>query len=88
MSKEISCDLCPNTFTSRNGLSHHMKTHSWVKKYNCPQCNKSFGLKGNLKKHALIHKHKRTQCNFSCKHSSDLKTHIKKHTGEKLNQAT
>ena len=70
MSKQMSWELCPKTFTSRSGLSNHKQVHSGVKKYKCAQCNKSFGRDEHLKKHSLIHTgekpHKCRHCNYSC----------------------
>ena len=57
-----------------------------VKKYMCPQCNKSFNIKSNLKTHILIHTgeklHKCTMCDFAANRVHHLKMHILKHTGE------
>ena len=57
-----------------------------VKKYMCPQCNKSFNIKSNLKTHILIHTgkkpHKCTLCDFAANRVHHLKMHILKHTGE------
>ena len=57
-----------------------------VKKYMCPQCNKSFNIKSNLKTHILIHTgekpHKCTMCDFAANRVHHLKMHMLKHTGE------
>ena len=57
-----------------------------VKKYMCPQCNKSFNIKSNLKTHILIRTgekpHKCTMCDFEANRVHHLKMHILKHTGE------
>ena len=82
-----SCDQCPKTFSSRQGLRQHLQTHKEnVKKYMCPQCNKSFNIKSNLKTHILIHTgekpHKCTMCDFAANRVHHLKMHILKHTGK------
>ena len=82
-----SCDQCPKTFSSRQGLRQHLQTHKEnVKKYMCPQCNKSFNIKSNLKTHILIHTgekpHKCTMCDFAANRVHHLKMHMLKHTGE------
>ena len=83
MTKQISCDLCPEIFTSRRGLYYHKQIHSGVKikKYNCLQCNKSFSTNSNLNIHSLIHSgerpHECTQCNFLCSDPSYFRRHIK-----------
>ena len=46
MEDRKSCDLCPKNFAGSGSLYNHRKTHSRDKKYNCSQCNKSFGTAG------------------------------------------
>ena len=57
-----------------------------VKKYMCPQCNKSFNIKSNLKTQILIHTgekpHKCTMCDFAANRVHHLKMHMWKHNGE------
>ena len=53
--EKFSCDVCLKTFAYRSNLSQHKKIHSGVKKYSCPQCNKSFVL--NHHEEALNHSH-------------------------------
>ena len=70
MADRKSCDLCPKAFALYSGGFYaHRQSHSGGKRYNCPQCNKSFGRADHLKTHSLIHTeekpHKCTQCNYS-----------------------
>ncbi|MCP9263792.1 Protein glass [Dirofilaria immitis] len=68
-------------------LQEHMRTHSGMKHYNCPKCQKNFTRKWNFKRHIQFHDGVKPYNCPQCKRNFALKftltTHIRTHTGEK-----
>ncbi len=50
------CSKCSKTFTSRQGLRHHMLgIHLGVRKYKCSHCDAGFVTLNNLRDHERLH---------------------------------
>lgn len=58
----LSCNICNKTFSAKQGLSNHIKSHSNV--HSCKNCNKIFRDAYNLKKHVMV---KNNGCGFPIK---------------------
>ena len=85
--KPYNCDVCKQSFRTKNNLNYHKKTHSDVRAYKCNNCNHAFIDKGGLNQHRRIHSGERP---FKCKicekaftQSGNFIRHKKIHTGEK-----
>ena len=81
---EIRCLYCSSSFTTRNALIIHIRTHT----YECHACGVTFSQRGSLKSH--IQRRHIGEKNFKCgdcgaafAHADDLKKHAVIHAGEK-----
>ncbi|XP_061390303.1 zinc finger and BTB domain-containing protein 14 [Musca vetustissima] len=83
----LSCEICGNTFNSRQVLNVHMKIHRQEKTHECEICFKRFITACNLQAHMRIHTgEKPFECKFCGRRFSDRSTHIRHeriHTNEK-----
>ena len=62
---------CTKSFTSKNGLFIHTRSHTGEKPYSCDQCPKRFVSASNLRDHRMIHWREKTHSNikpFTCMH--------------------
>lgn len=50
-----TCDRCPREFTSKRGLTLHMRTHSEVKPLQCQSCHQRFATSKALLDHRRLH---------------------------------
>lgn len=50
-----SCNICMKSFTSKYGLTRHLRTHVDADKYKCLTCGRCFNDKSNLIQHERIH---------------------------------
>ena len=55
--RKILCEVCGNSFTSREALRKHILTHSDGSNYHCPSCDKSYSLYHNLIRHIKAEDH-------------------------------
>jgi hypothetical protein len=87
--KKFICPFknCQKSYTLKNVLLAHLRTHYGIKPFVCSYCNKSFNEKGNLKTHVRIHTGERPfkckKCNKGFKALGQLKDHLISHTGFK-----
>ena len=88
-SKKFICPFknCQRSYTLKNILLAHLRTHYGIKPFICSYCSKSFNEKGNLKTHIRIHTGERPfkckKCNKGFKALGQLKDHLISHTGFK-----
>eukprot|EP00457_Paulinella_chromatophora_P002865 gb/GEZN01002870.1/.p1 GENE.gb/GEZN01002870.1/~~gb/GEZN01002870.1/.p1 ORF type:complete len:692 (+),score=31.98 gb/GEZN01002870.1/:101-2176(+) len=82
------CPHCALTFTSKDELTSHLRTHNNGKKpHSCTECNRSFARLGNLKVHKRVHTGEQpygcAECGLNFTFSNALKAHIRSHQDEK-----
>ena len=53
--KNFHCPHCDKSFSQRNKLTYHVRTHSGEKPFSCPECGRAFSLLWNLKTHLRTH---------------------------------
>lgn len=49
------CPVCNRTFTHKNSLAYHVRTHAGERPHQCEICGKSFFANGALKVHMRVH---------------------------------
>lgn len=75
------CPKCGNIIT-KNHLARHIKAHDSEKKYNCPDCSKSFYRKTHLNRHADIHNEITYRC-LICNQNIIRKDNFERHMNKK-----
>merc|ERR1712129_522398 len=53
--KDIFCEQCPSSFSSKQQLNQHLVRHGEEKQFECDVCDKMFKAKAALKVHSNIH---------------------------------
>ena len=80
--KDIKCETCDKTFSSKCNLKRHIKSvHEGVRDHKCEQCEKSFYYSHHLNTHIkAVHEglknHKCDTCDKVFAYKSRLRTHI------------
>ena len=88
--KTHKCEACSLAFLTKGRLLQHMKTHTDIKPYKCPRCEKHFGQLSYLKTH-MKRSHateKMFSCNICFKSFAQkyiLNKHMKSHIGKQEN---
>ncbi len=80
------CSLCGKGFTTKSGLTYHLKTLSCKKSYSCSECDNSFIQKDSLTEHLRIHTGEKpyscSECGKRFIQKRGLTYHLKTHTEE------
>lgn len=62
-SRVYVCDACGRSFTKKERLMLHERTHSGERPFECETCGRRFSLAGNLRRHLPLHSgHKPFMC--------------------------
>ncbi|KAL4238813.1 hypothetical protein ACF0H5_003520 [Mactra antiquata] len=88
-----TCQVCGHVFTSKTGLSNHIKhTHMNIRKYQCHMCpyagKSAKRLKEHIMTHTGSHPYSCDQCSFTCVQAYQLTSHQRTHTGDKPYKCT
>ena len=80
--KKHKCDFCAKTYFYKNELTNHIFVHHDGKRFQCDECDVSFGSRRGLQLHRKtvhlkISNYKCRFCGKLCTQKSNLKTHIK-----------
>ena len=84
---DFKCAECGKDFTTRQGLTRHVLTHTGEKPYSCEVCGKNFTQQSNLAKHVRTHTGEKPYscevCGKCFSVACNLTKHMRTHTGEK-----
>eukprot|EP00808_Paulinella_micropora_P000478 g67420.t1 len=87
MKKQFVYEQCNKSFSRRQNLQSHLRTHSGERPFVCVQCNARFAHRSNLTTHFRTHSGEKpyacVQCNARFAQSSALKSHLYVHSGLK-----
>ena len=61
----FTCNICSKSFSTRDSLNQHTKTHWQPEELKCSLCSSSFFSRSSLRKHRIrVHERKRFQCPY------------------------
>ena len=84
---DFKCPKCGKNFSTRQGLTRHVLTHTGEKPYSCDVCEKSFSRSDDLTRHMRTHTGEKPYscdvCGKVFSQSPHLTAHMRTHTGEK-----
>lgn len=77
------CELCDQSFTSRNNRRRHANGHGNAKRHNCDRCDKQFARPDIVKEHRITHTKSYQmgscfKCDFACVKKTMLLSHLKR----------
>lgn len=87
------CIYCPKTFSKRDHLTRHERSHTGERPFGCSQCIKRFGDRSTLRQHMLlVHSsrlpYKCTECEEMFQWRQELKSHRRSHLGIGLHECS
>lgn len=92
MDKPHACPECDKTYTRKDHLKGHMRTHTGDRPYKCTECDSTFAynhvLKNHMRSHTGERPYKCTECDKSFAYRNGLDDHSRLHTGEKPYKCT
>ena len=77
--KPFACDVCKRSFTQKDRLNKHMRTHTRRTPYACCYCGMKFSWKYSLKSHERIHYRIKTYTCYFCDMRFSGKTALNMH---------
>ena len=77
--KPFACDVCKRSFTQKDRLNKHMRTHTRRTPYACCYCGMKFSWKYSLKSHERIHYRIKTYTCYFCDMRFSGKTALNLH---------
>ena len=83
--EEFSCNLCPKTFTSRNGLKYHISNHKH-RPFTCHICLTSKIVMLRTQEELDYHierKHTKVKCEYPNCNYENIKTKLREHVNAK-----
>ena len=89
--KNFHCPHCDKSFSQRNKLTYHVRTHSGEKPFSCPECGRAFSLLWNLKTHLRTHTGEKPYsceiCGRKFTQKQNMTSHMTTHKKPKLSRS-
>lgn len=83
----FQCGTCAKSYTRKNGLVRHQRTHTGDTPFECAECGKPFSLKTSLLEHMRVHSGEKPfkclTCARAFKNRSGWRRHMSTHSLEK-----